>query len=77
MALVNHYHGCEIASSDDVQRHALRRCGETIGEFGTLAEAIQAARRLNDESLAGLLPAVSEDAVPPRCFNDPELPATD
>jgi hypothetical protein len=77
MTIVNQYHGCEIASSHDARRHALRRNGDNCGEFETLAAAIHAARRLNDERIAPIEPAAARDTELPCCHDDPELPSTD
>lgn len=82
MPLLNRYHGCVIESSDDGQRHTLRRDGKAAEVFDSLAEAIRAARR-TEERVDPADEAGDTAIRPPRFENisetelDPELPATD
>ena len=65
MPIINQYHGCQIASSDDQQRHEVVCNGHSLGSFPTLAEAIQAARysRAASESETVLAPPGPLDAT--------------
>ncbi len=44
MPIKNTYHGCQVTMSDDCHRYTVERDGKRLGEFETLAEAIECAK---------------------------------